>query len=348
MPFNDSYRRQVALLLRTIPFIAQEKCFALKGGTAINLFVRDLPRLSVDIDLTYLPVLNRKRSLGAIDKAMNRIAERIQKAIPAARLTKSMSESAVTKIIVREGNVQIVIEVTPVLRGCAYESEVRGVSPAVEDAFGFAEIQVVSFADLYAGKIVAALDRQHPRDLFDIKHLLANEGVDDDLRAAVIVYLLSHNRPMFEVLGGKPKDISAEYLQNFEGMATEPVKIVELQAARRELVEIIVGKMPEDHRRFLISFETGKPDWKLLGVPKADKLPAIKWRQQNLDRLTQNKRAELVAGLEAVLGKKVTPKQLTLTPESSKPASKRPKSAAPQANPSKKTASRKRSSKRLQ
>jgi predicted nucleotidyltransferase component of viral defense system len=225
MAFAEPYRRQVALLLRTIPFIATEKCFALKGGTAINLFVRDLPRLSVDIDLTYLPVYGRAKSLGAIDKAMKRIAARAQKGLPHAHITHGVIEGAVTKLIVREAGVQIIVEVTPVMRGCAYECAVRAVSPPVEKMFGFAEMQVVSFADLYAGKIVAALDRQHPRDLFDIKHLLANEGIDDALRAAFVVYLLSHNRPMFEVLGGRPKDISAEFLHNFEGMTAEPVKL---------------------------------------------------------------------------------------------------------------------------
>ena len=56
MPFNKKYSDQVALLMSVIPAVAEESCFALKGGTAINLFIRDLPRLSVDIDLTYLPV----------------------------------------------------------------------------------------------------------------------------------------------------------------------------------------------------------------------------------------------------------------------------------------------------
>jgi predicted nucleotidyltransferase component of viral defense system len=178
MAFAEVYRRQVALLLRTIPFIAGEKCFALKGGTAINLFVRDLPRLSVDIDLTYLPVFGREKALVAIDKAMKRIVKRVEKGIPAAHLTEALTESSITKLIVREAGVQIIIEVTPVLRGCAYESKLCSVSPAVEEMFGFAEMQVVSFADLYAGKIVAALDRQHPRDLFDVKHLLTNEGIE--------------------------------------------------------------------------------------------------------------------------------------------------------------------------
>ena len=326
MAFTENYRRQVALLLRTVPHIAKEKCFALKGGTAINLFVRDLPRLSVDIDLTYLPVFARAKSLGAIDKAMNRIAARVAKGSKGAKITKAATEGAVTKLIVREGTVQIKIEVTPVLRGCAYEAQVRLASKAVEDMFGFAEMQVVSFPDLYAGKIVAALDRQHPRDLFDVRDLMANEGIDDALRNAFIVYLLSHNRPMSEVLGSGPKDISGEFLNNFQGMTAQPVTVEDLLAARTALVDAVVKNMPENHRRFLVSFESGEPDWTLLAVPKADKLPAIKWRQHNLDKLPKNKRIALVAQLEKVLGQQATPAQLTLLPEESKSPRRKRKS----------------------
>jgi Nucleotidyl transferase AbiEii toxin, Type IV TA system len=150
---------------------------------------------------------------------------------------------------------------------------------------------------------VAALDRQHPRDLFDVRDLLANEGIDDALRKAFIVYLISHNRPMSEVLAPRRKDISDEFLRGFEGMTEEPVTREELIAAREALIADIVGKMPESHRRFLISFERGQPDWKLLGVPGAAELPAVKWRQENLDKLTDEKRAEIVAALEKVLVK---------------------------------------------
>ncbi len=74
MPVDERYRRQVELLVRTLPHVALERCFALKGGTAINLFVRDLPRLSVDIDLTCLPVADRARSLADIETALRRSA----------------------------------------------------------------------------------------------------------------------------------------------------------------------------------------------------------------------------------------------------------------------------------
>lgn len=303
MAFLDTYRQQVALLIRTLPFVAEEKIFALKGGTAINLFVRDLPRLSVDIDLTYLPVEDRAASLAAIDAAMLRIKERIEKGIKGSRVhaSRSADEKIVTKLIVRADDVQIKIEVTPVLRGTVYDPVVTGVTPAVEDAFGFAEIQVVSFADLYAGKIVAALDRQHPRDLFDVRDLLANEGVTDELRRAFLVYLASHNRPMAEVLAPTRKPLGEEFERGFAGMTQEPVALSELEAARETIIAAVVADMPDDHRRFLLGFNRGESDWNLLGLADAQNLPAVLWKQLNLDRLPADKRRELADALEKVL-----------------------------------------------
>jgi len=303
MPYSEEYRRQVALLVRMLPYIAEEECFALKGGTAINLFVRDMPRLSVDIDLTYLPVEPRAESLAGIDAAMRRIWELTQSVSPAEDVTphKLHGEDIITRLTARGGGVQIKVEVTPVLRGCVYDPDVMTVAPHVEDEFGFAEMKVVSFPDLYAGKIVAALDRQHPRDLFDIRDLLANEGIDENLRRAFIVYLLSHGRPMSEVLAPTRKDISHEFAHGFAGMTENPVTLDELLEARERLIAAITGDMPEEHRKFLLSFERGEPDWALLGLDGIASLPAVQWRQQNLDKLSADKRAALVSGLDAVL-----------------------------------------------
>lgn len=301
MAFGEAYRRQVALLMAVLPYVAEENCFALKGGTAINLFIRDLPRLSVDIDLTYLPIEDRETSLGAIDAALSRISTRIRAALPGAKISRNPTAGPATKLVVRTDDIQIKIEVTPVLRGCVFDPESRAVSAAVEDAFGFAEIAVVSFADLYAGKIVAALDRQHPRDLFDIQGLLANEGIDEALRQAFIVYLVSHGRPMSEVLAPTRKDFSSEFLRGFEGMTEAAVTPEELSSAREALINDIVGGMPAAHRQFLISFERGAPDWQLLGLPHVANLPAVLWRQRNLDTLSATKRAALVSRLEEIL-----------------------------------------------
>ena len=146
--------------------------------------------------------------------------------------------------------------------------------------------------------MVASLDRQHPRDFFDVRDLFASEGLDDALRRAFLVYMLSHDRPMSEVLKPRLKDISEEYKRGFEGMTEEPVPIEELYAARDRLIREAVGGMPGDHRRLLAGFLRGEPDWKLLGVPAAQNLPAVKWRKQNLDKLTAGQRAALVSRLE--------------------------------------------------
>lgn len=299
MPASEQYRNQAALLIRVIPFVAEEACFALKGGTAINLFVRNMPRLSVDIDLTYLPVADWKASLAEIDAAMKRIAERIEKGIKGVRVTSSVLREAgiVSKLFVELDGVRIKIEVTPVLRGCVYDPEKRSVSEAVEDAFGFAEIQVVSFADLYAGKLVAALDRQHPRDLFDERDLLTNEGISDELLKAFVVYIISHNRPMHEVLAPTLQDISQEFARGFEGMTENPVSLDDLLKAREDLIAELVGRMPKEHRRFLASFKRGKPEWELLGIPHIEKLPAVQWKMKNLEAMDPKKREELIGNL---------------------------------------------------
>ncbi len=265
-----------------------------------------MPRLSVDIDLTYLPVADRTASLTAIDQGMWRMCASIGCGIPGARVTpvslQGQGENCVTRLLVRADGVQIKIEVTPVLRGCVFEPAIRTVSPRVEDEFGFAEMQVVSFPDLYAGKIVAALDRQHPRDLFDVRDLLANEGITEDLRKAFLVYLVSHNRPMAEVLAPARLGIAAEFARGFDGMTERAVTLDELLQVREDLIAEVVGNMPADHRRFLMSIKRGQPDWSTLALPGAEMLPAVRWRLENLERLDEKKRSTLTGRLGGILG----------------------------------------------
>ena len=302
MAIDERYRQQVELLVRTLPSVAAESVFALKGGTAINLFVRDLPRLSVDIDLTYLPVKPRSESLSDIDETLQRIGESISESVPDAKVFPSRLDKTGTlnRLVVRSPKAQIKIEVTPVTRGCVFEPTVMTVSEKVEDQFSFAETLVVSFDDLYAGKLVAALDRQHPRDLFDVRDLLANEGVSDTLRQAFLVYIVSHNRPAAEVLAPRRKDIEHEFQNNFVGMTTAPVKIEDLIAAREEMIEIVVGQMPQEHRNFLIGLERGDVDWQLVNLQEVAELPAIRWKLSNLDKVQSDRRERFATNLAAV------------------------------------------------
>ncbi|MYL25174.1 MULTISPECIES: nucleotidyl transferase AbiEii/AbiGii toxin family protein [Halomonadaceae] len=304
MAFNEQYRRQVELLVRILPHVAEEGCFGLKGGTAINLFVRDMPRLSVDIDLTYLPIEPWARSLAEIDAALKRIESRIQSSEPDARITRSTpaSQDEITKLLIRSRDgVQIKIEVTPVLRGAVYEAQWMPVSQSVEDDFGFAEAQVLSFADLYAGKIIAALDRQHPRDLFDVHHLLATEGINESLRAALIVYLVSHDHSPHSLLDPIRKDITQDFMQSFAGMADDGVTLEQLIEAREQVIADVVKNMPDSHKQFLRSFYQRKPDWELVGLQGAEKLPAVRWRELNLDRSGEGTCDAILRKLENVI-----------------------------------------------
>ena len=307
MPADERYRRQVRLLVRILPFVAEEKCFALKGGTAINLFIRNLPRLSVDIDLAYLPVADREESLRGIETALLGIEERVTGSVPSARVQRGRlrEEGTVNKLFVRERGTQIKVEVTPVLRGCVAEPEERAVSDVVEEQFGFAAIQVVSLADLYAGKLVAALDRQHPRDLFDVRGLLSNEGIDERLRAAFVVYLISHHRPIARLLASARRDMTEEYTRGLAGMMENPVALDALVQTREELIAAIVGGMPDAHRRFLLSFQKGEPEWPLLEVAHAETLPAVRWQMVKLAHIEEEEREELAAGIEAALAEGV-------------------------------------------
>ena len=287
--------------MRLIPIVARETCFALKGGTAINLFVRNLPRLSVDIDLMYLPVNERPEALADIDAAMKRIKAVAFAELPNVRVTENVHDGAILRLLVMAEGTQVKIEVSPVLRGVVHEPATLPVTEAVEEVFGFAETSVVSFEDLFAGKLVAALDRQHPRDLFDVRGLLANEGLSADLREAFIVYLLSHNRPMGEVLSGRVKDLANEYRNGFDGMTDEVVAIEDLIKTQDEMIDALIGNMPEHHREFLIGFERGEPEWSLLKIDRLADLPAVRWRQRNLDKLKPEQRTALVELLQSSL-----------------------------------------------
>ncbi|WP_439291396.1 MULTISPECIES: nucleotidyl transferase AbiEii/AbiGii toxin family protein [Rahnella] len=302
MDRESIYYRQVQLLLQLLPFIAKHDCFALKGGTAINLFIRNFPRLSVDIDLVYLPVLDREESLKGIKAALDDIAKSVLAYIPQRKVSKSYEDKndALRLVVIRDG-VLIKIELSPVLRGTVFEPALLQVCEAVEDELGFAEISVVSFADLYAGKICAALDRQHPRDLFDVKLLLDNEGLTSALRKALLVYLISHPRPIAELLQPHLKDISGIYEGEFRNMADVDVPLAELLAVRRQLIDLINGKITQEEKEFLLSFKNKEPDWTLLGLDNIDKLPAVRWKRKNLSKMPAEKHANALKRLSFVL-----------------------------------------------
>ncbi|WP_263405571.1 nucleotidyl transferase AbiEii/AbiGii toxin family protein [Wenzhouxiangella sp. AB-CW3] len=183
--------------------------------------------MSVDINLTYLPVMNRADSLAEIDAALDRIAAGIERTVKGARTQRMAGgRGGETWVFARLGSAEIKIETSPVMRGVVHEPEWREVSEAVQDRYGYAEIQVVSFEDLFGGKLHAALDRQHPRDLFDVKLLYDNEGLTEGMFRVFLVHVASSYRPPHELLGPRAYDHDQVFRQEFAGMTREPVALV--------------------------------------------------------------------------------------------------------------------------
>lgn len=301
MDRQSPYSEQVELLVRILPIVAEEECFALKGGTAINLFYRDMPRLSVDIDLVYTPIKSRDESLSEISMALSDIGNAITKRLYNANVQYSRMgrTDIIIKLLVQLERAVIKIELSPVLRGTVYPSAVCRIQPAAESRFGFVETSVVSFEDLFGGKIVAALDRQHPRDLFDVKLLLENEGITPRLKEAFLVYLLSHNRRFLEILNPSLLDIRKSFETDFNGMTTVPVELADLERARVALIDEINRALTPTDKEFLIAFKEGDPNWDHLSVSHIRDLPAVKWKLHNLEQMGAATRTAMVDNLKS-------------------------------------------------
>ena len=298
------FYKQTELLLRILPLIYKEDVFALKGGTAINFFVRDLPRLSVDIDLTYLPVNDRNFALNEIRSILLLISEGIKKRIPGTRVIPKRIHGAefIKGLIINREGVTVKIEPNLVLRGSVYPPEIKMLSKKAQDYFELSlQSRILSPYDLYAGKICAALDRQHPRDLFDVHLLLKNEGLKPEIRKAFIVYLVSHPRPMVEILSPQKKDIRDIFEKEFKGMIAEHITFEALETTRNKLVAILREELTPDERKFIVSMKRGQPVWDLLELEGIKDLPAVKWKLLNISKMDPSKHRKAIHKLRNYL-----------------------------------------------
>jgi len=279
---DQKYRNQVQLLLSVIPEVAKESCFALHGGTAINLFIHNMPRLSVDIDLTYTPIEDRETTLININASLDMIKQNISHYIPASNVQHNASSG---KLLVSNASASIKIEVNLVARGTIEPSETMILcEKAQEDFDTFCEMRVVHTGQLYGGKICAALDRQHPRDLFDIKKLFNTTGINQDIKAGFLLSLLSTNRPAYEILNPNLLDQSETYENHFVGMATEEFSYNDFEITREQLITQITELLTETDKKFLLSFHDLGPSWDTYNFQH---FPAIKWKLQNLSTLKE-------------------------------------------------------------
>lgn len=298
---NKIYRDKVELLLKVIPVIYSEECFAMHGGTAINLFVNDLLRYSVDIDLTYVPLENRDDSLRHINEALLRIAEKVRSTLKGVRIIPRLD---ICKLTLEYRGRQIKIEVNHTKRGIVGgEPLTLHLSEKAQDDFEMdVKMRIVPLTLLYGGKIAAALSRQHPRDLFDIKHMSISL---DEAKFGFIFCLLGSDRPLFETFAPRLIDQSEAMVNQFYGMSEIPFSYDDFTHTREKLIHDINEVLTPEDKNFLIDFERAEPDWKNSPYAEFENYPSVKWKLLNLSKLKKSnpkKLEENVERLKSIFG----------------------------------------------
>lgn len=291
---NEIYLRKVELLLRILPFVTDEDCFAIHGGTAINLFVKNLYRLSVDIDVTYIPLEDRNTSLERINGALLRIADRVKHRFPDVRVIPRLD---ICKITCESRGCQVKIEVNQTKRGLVCgDAVLLPLCDKARSLFGVeVDARIVSMPQLYGGKISAALSRQHPRDLFDIKQMNIPLA---DVKDGLIFCLLGSDRPIHESFAPNLIDQHEAMEHQFSGMSEMLFSYDDFEVTREKLVRDVNSIMTEEDKRFLIAFEELSVDWENTMYSLFREYPSVRWKIQNLQRLKSSNPKKLKAEAE--------------------------------------------------
>ena len=283
---DKAYVDTVRLLLECVPVIFETPHFAMKGGTAINLFVQEMPRLSVDIDVVYTDhTTPRVKALKAIADGLNQTRSKLAKLGLQAQVAATNKGDEI-KLFIQRGKIQVKVEVNHVFRGTVLPVETRALSATTQRLFTTdLSAPVLAPAELYGSKLVAAMDRQHPRDIFDVHGLYAQGGLTPDVIECFVCYLAGHNRPVHEVLFSNDTDLAPAFENEFVGMTQEPIALAELQKARTRLKKELPARLTAKHRQFLMGLVSGEPNWQLMQCPHLQRMSAIQWKLQNLTRL---------------------------------------------------------------
>ncbi|MBL6831000.1 MAG: nucleotidyl transferase AbiEii/AbiGii toxin family protein [Pirellulales bacterium] len=284
---NQEYLDAVRLLLDVAPAIFRRPTFVLKGGTAINLFVRDMPRLSVDLDLVLADYSARRvDALASVSTELQSIRRELVNDFGLHCELATKSKTPEVTLYVGRGRTRVKVEVNHIFRGTVMPPRR---CPVVEEAqaifFTDIEIPILQPDELYGSKLVAAMDRQHPRDLFDVLGLFDGEGLSAEMIECFVCYLAGHNRPVHEVLFANAIDIGFTFTAEFQGMTREPVTVDSLLAVRQRLFTEIPAALTAAQRAFLVGLVKGVPDWSLMNCQHLQDMPAIRWKLENLARL---------------------------------------------------------------
>ena len=290
---RDRYSKQVALLIRIMPSVYKIKEFAVHGGTAINLFHRNLLRYSVDIDVTYIPIENRQHSLASINQKLLEVKKNIEKTIPGV-VVKHKPD--VWKLLCTLGDATVKIEVNATKRGIIGDVVELPLCEKARNEFSMGcKARTVSFSQLYGGKITAALSRQHPRDLFDCKYMELQSF--DDVKNGFMLCLLGSDKPIIESL--QPHDIDqTEALENqFQGMTETPFGYEDYLESRTALLSLVNGGLTITDKEFLLSFEQGEPDWNKCCAGDLSQYPSVQWKLLNIGKLKESNPVKFEQGV---------------------------------------------------
>ncbi|WP_423128692.1 nucleotidyl transferase AbiEii/AbiGii toxin family protein [Gaoshiqia sp. Z1-71] len=283
---NKLYKEQVRLLLRILPVIYREEDFAVHGGTAINLFIKDLPRYSVDVDLTYIPFGPRDESLAEINKKLDAISQQLQRAVPNINI-----RPVPNKLLCTLGRNTVKIEVNGIKRGIIGSTIEMPLCNKAQAEFGmYCKARIVPVEQLYGGKIAAALSRQHPRDLFDYNYM--DPDKINNLKRGFMFALLGSDKPFIASLA--PHVINQqEALENqFRGMTDIPFTYENYETAREKLIAFINVMLNEEDKAFLVSFEEGDPQWEKSAYSDFRDFPSVQWKLHNVNKLKTQTRAK--------------------------------------------------------
>ena len=302
MTLSSKYAEQVSVLIDILPLISSDKRFALKGGTAINLFLFNLPRLSVDIDLCYTPLTSRDQALEDIRSFIKELSGKVQ-TLGFKTREKSTSEGYESTLYIQSSkNAEVKVEINLVVRGSVYKPLLKSLSPLAVSLFKRnAEILCLDRDDLFGGKLCAALDRQHPRDFFDLHMFLNDFPYTRELHQAFIVYLLSSKRPLSELIQPNRLNIKPVYEKQFKGMTSLEISCEQLEKTREDIFTLTRSFFNDQEKEFLLSFKRGDPQWELFPIQNTQDFPAVQWKLHNIRSMGAKKRLEALKRLEEKL-----------------------------------------------
>ncbi len=271
--------------------------FALKGGTALNLYGLNMPRLSLDVDLVFLPEVKAEEASWLQGEALFQFQKLIEQRLPDAEVMSRLdSAQNINALVVRLRRIETAVELVPTTRGHLYPLEKKNLC-ALGRIYWHHPLpaQLVSWAEVCAGKFMARLERQKARDLMDCDNILKLGPIDDQIRLAFLVEILGRGMPTVrmnsqnlvetiwfplspaDLWTGEPRPVDRVDWSSLTRLVAKPMLRSELDSVQDVLRQELLVKMPAYHKDFLLMWVRGTPHWSLLDYPRLEDRPILQY-----------------------------------------------------------------------